>query len=233
MLIDKNIKKSLFRGFFCFRKGLFVLFLITSFTLFSQEKLTVKREIQSKEIEIFSDGLDDIVIENSLNNQLEVVLFDENPNTHRIFITEEKGVLKVSFKLNFEFQQTQVFRKYITKRLQRAKVVLKIPKHKNVFVYGQTIGVEAKSYQGDLSIFIDKGNVKLHQVKKSVLVKLFLGNVSAQISKKNAINIKTTKGKILIDSQNYKSPFYNKIANPLAFKFNIESINANVVLITK
>lgn len=233
MFVKNNIKKSLKRDFFCFKSSLIFFLLVSNISLFSQEVIIKKTTINSEYIEIITDGLDDIVIENAKENQLEIQLFDENPNSHRVFTEEEDGVFKISFQLDFNNFKEEVFRKYITKRLQRAKIVVKIPKNKNVFVYGKTIGVETKSYQGDLSIFIDRGNVKLHQVKKNVLVKLFLGNVFAEIAKENAMNIKTSKGKIFINKQNYKSPFYNKITNPLALKFNIESINANVILITK
>ena len=189
--------------------------------------------INSENIEIIADGLDDIVIENSQDNQLQIKLFDENPNSHRVFTEEENGVFKVSFQLDFNTFKEEVFRKYITKRLQRASVVVKIPKNKNVIIYGKTIGVNSKSYHGNLAIYIDKGNVKLHQVKKDIKVKLFLGNVYAQLSNKTAIDIKTNKGKIEIDNKEIQQSLYKKQIDNSIYIFDVKSINANVNLITK
>jgi hypothetical protein len=123
-----NKNKPLLRGLFCFKIQLIALLLISSF-IFSQEKLIKTREVQFNEIEINSDGLDDLVIENSSDNQITITLLDEQPNTHTVFFDDEtNGVLKVDFKLNFDVYKEQVFRKYITKRLQRARAIIKIPK---------------------------------------------------------------------------------------------------------
>ena len=189
--------------------------------------------INSENIEIIADGLDEIVIENSQDNQLQIKLFDENPNSHRVFTVEENGVFKVSFQLDFNTFKEEVFRKYITKRLQRASVVVKLPKNKNIIIFGKTIGVKSKSYNGNIAIYIDKGNVKLQQVKKDIKVKLFLGNVYAQLSNKIAIDIKTNKGKIEIDNKEIHQSIFKKQMDNSIYIFDVKSINANVNLITK
>ena len=202
-------------------------------TFFAQEKLLKKRTFKSEEIEIITDGLDNVAIENSISNQIEVVLLDENPNTHTIFINEQSGVLKVSFKLNFNIFKEPVFRKFITQRLQRATTIIKIPNRKVVNIYGKTIDVTSKSYKGDLKIYIDNGSVKLNEVKGNTDVKLFSGNVSGRINKVTAINIETNNGTINVNENSYNKYFYTK-SNPKATrKFNVRSINANVILITE
>ncbi|QXP72856.1 hypothetical protein H0I31_03920 [Tenacibaculum sp. AHE15PA] len=207
--------------------------MFANLTFFAQEKLLKKSTFQSEEIEIITDGLDDVTIENSLSNQIEVVLLDENPNTHTIFINEQSGVLKVSFKLNFNIFKEPVFRKYITQRLQRATTIIKIPNHKTVNIYGKTIDITSKDYKGDLKIYIDNGNVKLNEIKGNTAVKLFSGNVYGRIKKATAINIETNNGEIHVNKNNYNKQFYSK-SNPKAIrKLNVRSINANVILITE
>ena len=156
-------------------------------------------------------------------------MLDENPNTHTVYFEEGVGVLRMKFKLDFNTQDQQVFRKYITKRLQRARAIIKIPVNKSVIIHGKTIGVTSENYQGDLKIYIDKGNVKLNSVKGNVLVKLFLGNVYAQLLKNSNINIKTNNGFIIINEKINSSPFLRKKKNSI-YNFSINSVNSNVIL---
>jgi len=229
-----NKLKPLFRGFFCFKVQLLTLFLLTNLFLFSQEKLIITRDVQFNEIEIISEGLDDIAIENATDNRITIILLDENPNTHTVFFEDDSnGNLIVDFKLDFETYQEPVFRKYITKRLQRAKAIVRIPIDKNVTIHGKTIGVTSNSYQGNLKIYIDKGNVRLNIVKGDTLVKLFLGNVYAQLLKKTRINIETNNGEVLINKKKLKDHLYKIKDKNAVYNLNISSVNANVFLITE
>lgn len=212
------------------RNFLISIFIFSSFLIFSQEKLMKQKNTQAEVIGIITDGLDDIVIENSLEDKLEVFLLDENPNTHAILIEEDTEEVKVRFKLNFKAFDNGVFRKYITKRIERASAVVKVPKGKKIIIYGKTVGIESKSYKGDLSIFIEKGNVKLNTVKGNVLVKLFLGNVYAKLNKNKLLNIETTNGEFTLNNKKMNNIFYEKKVNS-SLDFKVKSINANVVLI--
>lgn len=209
-----------------------IFFVFTSLLLFSQEKLIKKRSVQSEVIEIITNGLDDLVIENSINNELEIILLDENPNTHTILFTEKNEVLEVGFKLNFKSIHKEVFRKYITKRVERARVVIKVPKNKKLIVHGKAIGITSKSYKGDLSIFIEKGNIKLNKVLGNTQITLFLGNVYAQLNKNMSLDIETTKGEIVLNTRRIINQYYKK-KEISGFNFKVKSINANVILITE
>ncbi|MEX6626499.1 hypothetical protein [Tenacibaculum salmonis] len=237
-----NIKKKpLYRGFFCFKANvkrwnicyLLVFFLCENLIVFSQEKLLKTTTVLSNDIEINTDGLDDIVIENSKSNQIEVLLLDENPHTHTIYFQEKLAVLKIDFNQIFDYNEAGVFRKYITKRLQRVRVIVKVPKNKNVIIYGKTIGIVSKSYQGDVKIYIDKGNVRLNNVKGNAFVSLFLGNVYANLSKKSNIDIKTNNGVIGINNNRYEGKIYVKKTQKEVSNFKVNTINANVILITE
>ena len=189
-----------------------------------------QENIQAEVIEIITDGLDDVIIDNSLEDKLEVVLLDENPNSHVILIQEDREEVKIRFKLNFKAFDNGVFRKYITKRIERASAVVKVPKGKKVIIYGKTVGVESKSYKGDLSVFIEKGNVKLNEAQGDILVKLFLGNVYAKLNKNRNIDVETTNGKFTLNNKKMSNKFYEKEINSSP-NFKVKSINANVILI--
>ncbi|TDQ21985.1 hypothetical protein [Tenacibaculum caenipelagi] len=203
-----------------------IVVLISNSFLFCQEKIIQKRSILKEEFEIVTYGLDDIVLENSENDELEVVLYDENPNTHNILFKEEESVLKIEFELNFLPIQDGVFRKYITKRLQRAWALVKIPKNKKITLHGKTIGVTSKSYQGELSIYIERGNVQLNTISRSTIVHLFQGNVFAKTSNVG-LNFVTNKGAIIINEEKKVSPYRKTIPSSLKH-LTINSIHANI-----
>lgn len=207
---------------------LFLLLLITSQSLFCQQKTIQKRNITTQELEINTLGLDDVVILNSENNRLEVELFDENPHAHNIVFKEENGVLTLKFNIQFAAQHTNVFRKYITTRLQRAKAYIKIPKNISVVIHGSTVGVSSNSYKGNLFINIKRGNVQLHNINGNTEVRLFQGNVFATTHKTN-LKLTTTKGDILVGNDKKTSPFQEKnLTNTSSLQVN--SINANITV---
>ncbi|WP_420551732.1 hypothetical protein [Tenacibaculum aiptasiae] len=212
------------------RNFLIYIFIFSSFLIFSQEKLIKQKNIQAEVIEIITDGLDDVIIEYSLEDKLEVVLLDENPNSHAILIEEDREEVRIRFKLNFKAFDNGVFRKYITKRIERASAVIRVPKNKKVIVYGKNVGVASKSYKGDLSVFIERGNVKLNEVQGDILVKLFLGNVYAELNKNISLDIETTNGKFTLNNKKMNNKFYEKKVNSSP-NFKVKSINANVILI--
>lgn len=209
---------------------MYILFFLIRGFVFSQQTHVKSFSSNATSIEIYTEGLDEIKIINSENNQVEVSLFDENPNSHHIVINQEIAVLKIKFNLNFQ-ENNAVFRKFITKRLHRASVVIKLPKNKVVTILGTNIGVVSKDYKGNLNIYIDKGYINVNRVQQSVDVKLFQGNVFATISKSN-INIKSTKGKILVDKKLHLKQ-YKKVNKNTVKTFSLNSINANVLLTTK
>ena len=180
----------------------------------------------ANELEVITYGLDDIIIDNSENDELEVVLYDENPNTHNVLFKEEENVLKIEFELNFLPVQEGVFRKYITQRLQRARVYIKIPQNKKVTLHGKTIGVTSKSYQGELHIYIERGNVQLNRILGNTEVYIFQGNVFAKTSN-TGLNISTNKGNILINNEKEGSPFIKKESSTSKL-LTISSIQANI-----
>lgn len=175
-------------------------------------------------------GLDEVIILNTNSNKIEASLFDENPNTHVITVKEEFGVLKVSFKLEF-IEKSGVFKKFITERLHRASVMIKIPRNKSITVYGDHINVISESYQGDLNIYIEKGLVKLNEVKENVIIKLFQGNIFANVMDAN-IDILSNNGKIKVNEVIYSKKYKKELKNR-SQKIKINSINANITLETK
>ncbi|MFT0156526.1 hypothetical protein [Tenacibaculum ascidiaceicola] len=209
------------------KKYLLLYTLISVQFLYCQEKIIQKRKMLVNELEVVTYGLDDIVIENSKSNELEVILLDENPHTHNILFKKEGEVFTIAFELNIPTLKNEVFRKYITRRLERARAVIKVPKNKHISIHGKTIGVNSKSYAGDLDVYIERGNIKLNIIERSVNVRLFQGNVFAKITSKSMLDLKTNNGTIFINGEKKESPFSQENLST-SKKLTINSIHANI-----
>lgn len=224
-------RKSVFRFTSAELLRIFLIFLLCmSSQLFSQQTLVKSFSSDATSIEISTDGLDEIKIINSESDQIEVNLFDENPHAHHILIDERASILKIGFELHF-LEEDAVFRKYITKRLHRASVVIKLPKNKDLTILGKGIDVISNNYDGNISIYIDKGLVNLHQVQQNATIKLFQGNVFAWVFNSN-VTIKSNKGKILVNEKLHPKEYKKEDFN-FSKKFTLSTINANVSLTIK
>ncbi|WP_166387556.1 hypothetical protein [Polaribacter sp. 11A2H] len=206
-------------------------FLLISAPILSQKKVVKKFETQLKAIEISTHGLDSFVIENSESNFVEVYLIAENIAEQHIIYKEEFNTLKIQFEIPESLPADKVFRKFITERLQRASVVLKIPSNKAVTFFGDEINIEAKSYKGDLNIFIEKGILKLHTIFANLEVRMYAGSLYAVLNNTN-INVVSKAGKLNINDV-LVDKTYQKRVEKSDKKVLVNSIKANIFLTTK
>lgn len=209
----------------------FLFFVIQlNISLYCQSIILKEFTTDKKEIEFDTQGLDEIEIVNSETDQIKIKLINQGDYLLDVITKEVGGVIKISFKYNFFKEESKIFRKYITKRLNRASIVISIPK-KKIVVLGNYIDIISKSYKGDLRVFIDKGFINLHEVKGNVEIKLFQGNIAAFVSN-SELDIETSKGKIIVNDKEKQSP-YKEIKNNSNIKFTVNSIKASVFLVKK
>jgi len=182
------------------------LFFLMSSGAFSQKKIIKKFTTNIKEIAIFTKGLDDLVLENSTSEFIEILLYAEDPNKQHIVIEEKSTKTDIKFKIPVFKSEDAVFRKYITKRLKRASVTIKIPKNKEISIFGEHINVSSKSYNGNLNFLIEKGIVKLDTIQQNVVLKMYEGNLFGVLKQSN-LTIASKIGKIKIDAVFYKKKY--------------------------
>ena len=182
------------------------LFFLMSSGAFSQKNIIKKFTTNTKEIAIFTKGLDDLVLENSTSEFIEILLYAEDPNKQHIVIEEKSTKTDIKFKIPVFKSEGAVFRKYITKRLKRASVTIKIPKNKEVSIFGEHINIASKSYNGNLNVLIEKGIVKLDTIQQNLALKMYEGNLFGVLKKSN-LTIASKIGKIKIDAVFYKKKY--------------------------
>ena len=182
------------------------LFFLMSSGAFSQKKIIKKFTTNTKEIAIFTKGLDDLVLENSTSEFIEILLYAEDPNKQHIVIEEKSTKTDIKFKIPVFKSEDAVFRKYITKRLKRASVTIKIPKNKEISIFGEHINIASKSYNGNLNVLIEKGIVKLDTIQQNLVLKMYEGNLFGVLKQSN-LTIASKIGKIKIDAVFYKKKY--------------------------
>lgn len=208
-------------------KTLSFFFLISSST-FSQKIITKKLTSTTKEIAIFTKGLDDVVLENSTSEFIEILLYAEDPNKQHIVIEEKSTKTDIKFKIPVFKSEEAVFRKYITKRLKRASVIIKIPKNKEVSIFGEHINISSKSYNGNLNVFIEKGIVKLDTIQQNVVLKMYEGNLFGVLKQSN-LTVVSKIGKIKINSIFYKK-IYEENREDSSKETSITTFKGNIFL---
>lgn len=210
------------------RIGFVSFFLLISIASFSQKKVSKIFETTSKDVNIYTNGLDNLVIEESNSDFIEVYLIAESYDEQLIKVENTDETATIIFKFKGTQTREVVFRKFITKRLQRANAVVKIPKNKMVYVFGENVDIESKSIQNNLAIYIENGIVKLNKINANITLKLYSGNVYAS-TKNTCVNAVSTLGKIKVDGvlreDNYKMTPKNAQS-----KLEISTIKANVFL---
>lgn len=211
------------------KKLLIISFLLFCFASFSQKKVVKKIQIKNQEVNIFTNGLDNIVLENSDSNFVEICLFTEEYDDQLIEIDQKTDEINISFKFEGTQSREVIFRKFITKRLQRANVIVKIPKAKTISVFGENVDVISKSIDNNLSIYIDNGIVKLNKIKADTILKLYSGNVYALVENTN-VKVDSNIGKIKIGTLLLDNKSYEKTESKNLKKLSITSIKGNIFL---
>lgn len=208
-----------------------ILFCLISVTVLSQKKVVKKFETKAREIEIATLGVDDLVIENSETDFIEIYLVAEDIAEQHILYKEVYNLVRIQFEIPEKISEEQIFRKFITERLQRASAVIKVPKNKKITVFGDEINVEFKSYKGDVEVFIEKGILKLHTIYSNLLVKMYSGNLHAALNKTN-ISVVSKKGKIKIDTIFVQKKYQKKVMESKN-EVLINTQKANIFLTTQ
>ena len=213
-------------------KNIFQILLFLFFSVsFSQKKVMKKFQTAADEITVYTAGLDNLVLENSTSEFIEVFLYAESYDDQLIKIEEKSKELFIKF--HFEGTETRevVFRKFITKRLQRANAIIKIPIGKKVFIFGENVDIESKSHQNELAIYIENGIVKLNKIEAKTTLKLYSGNVYATVTNTN-LEINSKDGKIKVDDVFYEKKYQQK-SEKNELQLSIISMKGNVFLKTE
>jgi len=206
-----------------------IAFLFFVSFLTAQQKIIKTVKSDAPYVEVKTDGIDNLVIEESESDQLEMIISDADGLgvIDDFSCNDFNCVLSIKTQLKIDNPITNKINQFPLAPPSNVSAIVKIPKNKKVTVFGEMIDIQTHGYDGILRILIDKGNVRIKGIKGITEVNLFAGTVFAEVNQ-NALDIKTRKGRISFNEEIQKSPFRKKIKK--AHKLLVKSINANVVL---
>lgn len=208
-----------------------IALVLISTSFFAQKKVLKKFQTNAPSINIHTEGLDNIVLENVKGDLLEVWLYAEDYDHQIISIDSKPNEVNIGFEFEgFETREV-IFRKYITKRLQRAYAVVKIPENKKVTVYGTNVDINSKNLKDDLDIYIDNGIIKLNSVLANTLVNFYSGNIYATVNNTN-LQITSAEGNINWNAKPYDKEI-QRFSEDHKKKLQIETVKANVFLTSR
>ena len=213
----------------CMKRTFLILLFFIPAGLFSQQKIIKTVKSDAPYVEVKTDGIDNLVIQESESDELEMIISDADGMgvIENFSCNDFNCVLSIKTELKIDNPQTNKINQFPLAAPTNVTAVVKIPRNKKVTVFGETIDIQTEGYEGILRILIDKGNVRIKGIKGITEVDLFTGTVFADVDQ-NALDIRTRKGSISMNEEVQKSPYKKK--NKKAHKLIVKSINANVVL---
>ncbi|WP_105016693.1 hypothetical protein [Polaribacter porphyrae] len=210
------------------KQTIYIFFLFTTFFCVSQKKILKQFQSKLNVVTIDTSGLDHLSIENSNNEFVEVILYAENYDDQLIKVDTVNRQVTIKFELSGTETREVIFRKFITKRLQRADAVIKVPKGISINIFGENVDVTSKSINNKLSVYIDNGIIKLNKIQHKIIVKLYSGNVYANINNIK-IDVNSNQGKIEVNGVLYKRK-YKKTPKKTFNKLEVTTVKGNVIL---
>lgn len=210
-------------------KGILLSFLFLTVSLSAQNTISKRVKSDANYVEVRTDGIDNLVIEESENDQLEMIINDKDGLgvIDDLSCSDARCIVRIKTELKIEHPMTNKINMFPQQPPSNVSAVVKIPKNRKVIVFGKEIDIQTEGYKGVLLMFIEKGNIRIDELKGITEIELASGNVYATINK-NYLDIKTRKGSIYLNDSIQKSPLKRKIKK--ADKLTVKSVNANVVL---
>lgn len=213
-------------------KQLVFFLLLISFQVKSQQKITRAIETKASFVEVHTQGIDDILVEESESNNIEMIVNDADGLgvIENFTCTDLNCVLEIKTELKIDHPITNKANQLPISPPSNVRAVLKVPKNKRIAIFGGIIDVTSNGYSGVLQIQIEKGKVAINKNKGVTEINLSTGSVFASIDDE-FVDVRTRKGKITYNKKTQKSPFKIKVKSKK--ELLVKSINANIILATQ
>ncbi len=211
------------------KSSLLSIFLLCSVSLLAQQNISKKIKSDANYVEVRTDGIDNLIIQESSSDELEMKITDKDGLgvVNDFSCAEGRCLLRIKTELKIAHPNTNKINMFPQEAPSNVSAVVKIPRNRKVTVFGDEIDIQTKGYEGTLLILIEKGIIRLDAIKGITDIQLSSGSVYAKIQK-SYLDIKTRKGRILLNDSIQKSPLKRKLKD--SHKLTIRSVNANVVL---
>ena len=213
------------------RKGLIVLtlFFITANT-FAQN--IFKKSILSKadKIVIEFNVIDQIeLITSEVSNEIEVVSENENISSLNINLEENKGVIYISSIDNNIVENEFELDKQCVVQPIYSSYKISIPKNKKVEISFTQGNFYSNNFEGDLTLKVEEGIVKINEFEGSVFIHINIGNVNILGLGNTSFNVRSNLGLVTSSIQG-KEITKNKNGVEGIFGENLNQLTIKAIL---
>lgn len=186
---------TLFRQpLFIMKKGLFILFLISVYSPFFAQHIVEKSiETKGKDIEIYLDKIDNLILKSDTIRKVSVKLSDVQDTFSSIKLLKEKG--RVIVRSNNPMPAQNKINKFCVEQVNFASYFITVPKNSNVYINIGSGNLYAKNFESNISAEIETGEVNFKNIKGNIKLYIVDGNVKLKL-RSASLNLKTNLGKI-------------------------------------
>lgn len=215
------------------RLAIYIYFVLFVCAVSAQHKIQRIVEGEATDIYIAIEGIDNLKVEESDKNTIEMIILDRDEvGVVESFSCEDKTcVLKVKTLVKQTHAINDKIHQFPSAPPSNVTAIVKVPKGKKVIIEGAIVDVQSQGYQGALKMMIDKGNIRLSNIKGKVELDVFSGAIFASITKDTGLDLSTRKGSITMDKKEVTSPHKKELEQQK--QLIVRSINANVIISTK
>ena len=211
-----------------FRNSILLSFSFFFLITYGQKKSLKTIATDRAVISISTMGLDELILENSTSEEIEITLKAENASNQYILEKENELEFHIQFKFPNLKLPNEPFRKYITERLKRASAIIKIPMGKSVIVKGENCDIISSFSGNELSIDLLNSIIRLQSFAKDNFIRFHAGNLYLGTSEVN-LDLQTKTG-IISDGKIKKEKSFKSFKNTSAAKTMVRTIKGNIFL---
>lgn len=216
------------------KKIISILFLISIYSPFFAQHIVEKSiETKGKDIEIYLDKIDNVILKSDTIQKVRVSLSDVQETFSNIKLFKEKG--HVIVRSNNPLPNQEILNKFCVEQVNFASYVITVPIKSNIYINIGSGNLYAKNFESNINAEIETGEVNFKNIKGNIKLSIVDGDVKVRI-KTAALDLKSNLGKIYtgIKSKSLKIQS-NKIDG--VYKDNkqsviIQAIKANIYLDT-
>lgn len=211
-----------------FRNSILLVFVFFILITHGQKKSIKTVTTSSSVISISTMGLDELILENSTSEEIEITLKAENASNQYILEEEKELEFHIQFKFPSLKLSNEPFRKYITERLKRASAVIKIPMGKSVIIKGENCDISSSFSGNELSIDMLNSIIRIQSYAKDNFIRFHAGNLYLGTTEVN-LDLQTKTG-IISHGKIKKEKSYKSFKNTLVRKTMVRTIKGNIFL---
>ena len=211
-----------------FRNSILLIFSFFFLSTNGQKKSVTTIATSTSVISISTMGLDELILENSTSEEIEITLKAENASKQYILDEEKQFEFHIQFKFPSLKLSNEPFRKYITERLKRASAIIKIPMGKSVIIKGENCDIISSFSGHELSIDMLNSIIRIQSHAKDNFIRFHAGNLYVGTTEVN-LDLQTKTG-IISHGKVKKEKSYISFKNTLARKTMVRTIKGNIFL---